>query len=250
MDKVESQVLYNTLLVEDEPTFIEQLSHYINQVNFLSQPIICQTGVDALKALATTPIDILFLDLTLPDMSGLDLLKASRNTPAVIVTSAYSELAIDCYDFDIIDFLPKPYDFSRFLRGMGRVLEFIQTKTANEVKPAFTPQKEEIYLKCGRRLERFAYNDILYIEAYGLYIKVHTLDGVFAVNKRISILSEDLPNERFIRIHKSYIVNVTHLKRLDSKAVWIKTTKIPIGITYQTSVHEQLQKLGISAKTD
>ncbi|SOD91847.1 LytR/AlgR family response regulator transcription factor [Spirosoma fluviale] len=249
MNDVKSPVLYSTLLVEDDPAFIEQLSQYISQVNFLSHPIICHTGVDALKVMATPHIDILFLDLTLPDMSGLDLLRASRNTSAVIVTSAYSELAIDCYDFDIIDFLPKPYDFNRFLRGVGRVLERIQTTRANEVKPAPAPDKEEIYLKSGRRLERFAYNDILYIEAYGLYIKVHTLDGVFAINKRISVLSEDLPNDRFIRIHKSYIVNVSHLKRLESKAVWIKTTKIPIGITYQPTVHEHLQKLGISAKT-
>ncbi|MCX6218944.1 LytTR family DNA-binding domain-containing protein [Spirosoma sp.] len=249
MNDVESTVRYSTLLVEDDPTFIEQLSRYINQVKFLAPPLICYTGVDALKVLATTPIDILFLDLTLPDMNGLDLLRASRNTSAVIVTSAYSELAIECFDFDIIDFLPKPYDFKRFLRGVGRVLERIQPAAVTEGKPA-APIKEEIYFKSGRRLERFAFSDILYIEAYGLYIKVHTPDGVFAVNKRISALSDDLPNDRFIRIHKSYIVNVTHLKRLESKAVWIKTTKIPIGITYQPTVQEQMQKLGISAKSN
>ncbi len=238
---------YQSLIVEDEPIFTEQLSQYISRVNFLAPPASCTSGIDALQVLATTPIDILFLDLALTDMTGLDLLKTTHNARAVVVTSAHHELAVDCFDLDIIDFLPKPYDFNRFLRALSRVMQRIQSATlVIEPKPV-SREKEEIYFKSGRRLERFAYSDILYMEAYGLYTKIYTFDGTFAVNKRISVLTEELPSQRFVRIHKSYIINVDHLKRLESKQLWIKATKLPIGVTYHPIVHKKMELLGISA---
>ncbi|WP_461126670.1 LytR/AlgR family response regulator transcription factor [Spirosoma aerophilum] len=240
--------IYNTLIVEDEPIFVEQLSQYIAQVNFLAPPMVCTFGVDALHILGTKPVDVLFLDLSLPDMTGLDLLRAIQNPPAILVTSTYSERAIDCFDLDIIDFLPKPYDFNRFLRGLTRVLKRTQSAPVVDIIPTANLEKDEIYFKSGRRLERFAFNDILHIEAYGIYSKLHTFDGTFAVNKRISVLAQELPPNRFLRIHKSYIVNVAHLKRLEAKQLWIKTTKLPIGVTYQPVVHDFMKALGISEK--
>ena len=242
MMKAGAREIYQSLIVEDEPIFTEQLSQYINRVNFLAPPAICTSGIDALQIIATTPIDILFLDLALPDMTGLDLLKTGPNVRAVVVTSARYEQAVD-----IIDFLPKPFDFNRFLRGLNRVMQRIQPLALiPEPKPA-NQEKEEIYFKSGRRLERFAYSDILYMEAYGLYTKIYTFEGTFAVNKRISVLTEELPSQRFVRIHKSYIINVDHLKRLESKQLWIKATKLPIGVTYHPTVHKKMELLGISA---
>jgi DNA-binding LytR/AlgR family response regulator len=240
---------YRCLIVEDEPIFAEQLRQYTAQVKFLVPPTICTSGIEALQLLATTPVDILFLDLSLPDMSGIDLLKALPGKQKVIVTSAMHERAIDCFDLDIIDFLPKPYDFNRFLRGLSRVMQRTQqTATAAVIEPKLpSREKEEIYFKSGRRLERFAFTDIQYMEAYGLYTKIFTPDGMFAVNKRISVLAEELPKERFMRIHKSYIINVEHLKRLESKQIWVKSIKLPIGITYHPIVHKKMQSLGITA---
>lgn len=246
----QSQHTFTTLIVEDDSSFSEQLSHYIGQVKFLDAPHICISGMDALKILAIKPVDILFLDLNLPDMGGLDLLRAARNLPAVVITSAHSERAIDCFDYDIIDFLPKPYDFNRFLRGISRVLSRTQAVPVVDTKPVVTANKEDVYFKSGRRLERFTYTDILYLEAYGIYTKVHTSDGIIAVNKRISILAQDLPQNHFFRIHKSFIVNIAHLKRLESKQLWIKSTKLPIGVTFQPRVHAQLKKLGVNTKVN
>ncbi|MEZ0541299.1 LytR/AlgR family response regulator transcription factor [Fibrella arboris] len=250
MNELTPKVTYSPLIVEDEPIFAGQLQNYIAQVQFLAEPRLCASGMEALQVMATTAVDIVFLDLSLPDMNGLDLLKASprpnANTRAVIVTSAHHELAIDCFDLDIVDFLPKPYDFNRFLRAVSRVLQRIQSSTTVVDPRPTPPQKDEIFFRSGRRLQRFAYTDILYMEAYGLYTKMYTSEGMFAVNKRISVLTDELPKERFIRIHKSYIINIDHLKRLESKQIWVKTVKLPIGVTYHPIVHRKMQSLGIS----
>lgn len=237
---------YNSLIVDNESVFSQQLNAFISQTTCLNKPLIAQSASQAFAILLTTPIDLLFLDVQLPDMSGLDLLKALPKPPTVIITSARSDMAVDFFDLDVADFLLKPYNYSRFLRAITRAIKHtVPAPLPNPVRKVSPPSREDIYLKSGRRLERFAYQDIHYIEAYGLYTKLHTADGVFAVSRRISSLPEELPTDQFIRIHKSYIINIAHLKRVELKQVWIKSTKLPIGITYRPAVDELLKDLGI-----
>lgn len=239
--------IYQALVVEDDPTFSEQISHYINQINLFLTPVCCGTAAEAMQVLLSKKIDVMFLDLALPDMDGLDLIRALSNPPIIIVTSCHTERAIDCYDLNVADFLCKPYEYSRFLRGILRSMK-PQLASVTVDTPRLAPEQESIFFKSGRRLERFIYDDILFIEAYGIYSKVHTPDGVFAISKRISTLTDELPANQFIRIHKSYFINITHVKRLELKQIWIKANKLPIGITYRPIVHKHLYKLGISAK--
>lgn len=239
------------LIIEDEPEFSTQLSEFVGRTQIMAPPIICTTAMTALQAMSTNQIDLLFLDINLPDMSGLELIKALPGHPAIIITSSYSSRAVDCFDLEVVDFLHKPYDYNRFLRALSRAM--VRTTPA---VPVVVPEpvketaaeKDMIFFKSGRRIERFRYDDILYIEAYGLYSKVHTASGTVAISKRISAVLDSLMQDRFIRIHKSFIINITYLKRLELKQVWIKEQRLPIGITYRPSVHQKMVQLGIREK--
>jgi len=250
MNLMSTNVLYKVLVVEDDPTFSQQLTGFLVQTNLFEPPVVCTSALEALKMLATVSIDILFLDISLPDMSGLDLLRVLSKSPSVIISTAHSDSAVDFYDLDVADFLLKPYEYSRFLRALSRAMrrttplpEPVPVKSS-EVIPA---GQDAVYLKSGRRLERFPFQDILYVEAYGIYSKIHTPDGVFAVSRRISSLltESQLPAQQFIRVHKSFIVNVIHIRRVDIKQVWIKGAKVPIGITYRPIVNNQFKSLGL-----
>jgi DNA-binding LytR/AlgR family response regulator len=263
--------VYQCLIVDDDPAFSDQLSRYINNVNFLKLTKVSTTGMDGLQVLTTQPIDVLFLDLNLPDMPGLDLLKALPTPPLVIAVSAQTEHAMECFDFDIVDFLHKPFTYDRFLRSLSRALkrmpsvsEAINTGTINssiaesagghtvDIKAAVSA-KDDIFIKSGRQLERIAMNDILYVEASGAKSTLHTSNGTVHLNRRIATLQCELPGSRFVRIHKSFIVNIAFINQVEQRNIRFKDTELqyglpvglPIGVTYRTIVQEQLAKVGV-----
>lgn len=257
--------MYTALIVEDDPVYATQLANYLSQTMLFNAPTICQKASEAVKFLSTHPdVDLVFLDYHLPDMTGLDMLKILINTPPVIITTADPMQAVHCYDIDpIIDFLPKPYDYIRFFRSIRRALGVInpaakqtvstlsepllsQDTAFSETAPVLSTNGQKvIYFKSGRAQVRFVLDEIKYAEAYGSYIKVCTQNGATAINTRLSALEKDLPADQFIRVHKSFIINMHHLRRLDAHQVHVAGKKIPIGITYHTKVMQQMRKAGI-----
>ena len=229
--------MYTCIIIESDETVAQQLTQFLAKTTYFHPPIICLTGLEGLRQLFLQKIDVLFLDLDLPDISGIELIMALPQDQAVVVTSFRTDQAIDCYEVGVVDFLKKPYDFNRFLLSVGRAIKH------NSLTKRKEPLKE-VYFKIGRQIERFQLNDILYIEAYGIYSKIHTKKAVVAITKRISDVLPDLDSNYFIRIHKSFIINAMHLKRADQKHILINDTRIPIGTTYRSKVAEFINNLG------
>lgn len=240
--------MYSCLIVEDDSAFVDQLRAYLAQTTLFEPPLVCSTAMEAFLLLNTTSVDLLLLDYNLPGMTGVELLQGLINLPPVIMISAYSEPAITCFDLDAVaDFLVKPFDYLRFFRGLRRALALqLPPVVTKAVEPApVVEEKKHIFFKSGRKLNRFVLDDILYAEAYGTYIKVYTQNGPVVLNQRLKTLENELPSNRFIRIHKSFIINVQHLSHLEANQVQVSSKKFPIGTTYRPAVLQFMQQAGV-----
>jgi DNA-binding LytR/AlgR family response regulator len=240
--------MYTCLIVEDDSAFVDQLRGYLAQTTLFAPPLVCSTAMEAFMMLNTSSIDLLILDYNLPGMTGLELLQGLTNLPPVIITTVYSDQAAACYDLDaVVDFLVKPFDYMRFFRGVRRALSIHpQPVEGKALEPApIVDEKKHMFFKSGRKLNRFVLDEILYAEAYGTYIKVFTLSGPVIINQRLKTLENELPNDRFVRIHKSFIINVQHLSHLEAHQLQVSTKKFPIGITYRPAVLQFMQQAGI-----
>lgn len=251
---------YRTLIVEDDQLIVDQIESYLDQTGLFEKPNVYQTATSALRATIDQSFDFLFLDVELPDMSGLELLKLLPRRFPTIVMSSYPKYAVDTYDSDvqIQDFLTKPFVYSRFLRALQRAMQQQVNTPAKPpvplpistqlVAPAVAAPKTPsaanyLFLKTGRKTERFASEDILYFKAYTIYSKLITEKGTVVVNQALSLLGQQLIGSYFMRVHRSYIVNMNRVTRFDANMIWVDTHKIPIGITYKPKVQERLTTL-------
>ncbi|WP_375447791.1 LytR/AlgR family response regulator transcription factor [uncultured Fibrella sp.] len=228
---------YRCLIVDDSESAALLLKQYLTELSIFSHLTICPSHHEAISALFYETYDLIFLDIELNANSGLDLLRAGQKLPPVIVTSAYSTYAVDCYDLDIADYLQKPFSKSRLLRGVHRAIGMTVDKES-------IVTSQVIFLKVGRRLQKFAFCTIDYIEAYGIYCKVHYKGKVEVVNEPIMVLEERLPTHYFRRVHKSYIVNLDHITSYNHNNFFFGEAKIPIGISYRDHLPNIYQLLG------
>lgn len=217
------------LVVEDSQPYILLLQNYLKKVPFFSHVSSCDSVGEAYEILSSEKIDLLILDIELSDVSGLSLLRGlpSSNLPPTILISSHTEYAVESYEIGVaVDFIKKPFDFERFLLALNRALN-IQIQKSSYSEPNF------ILLKKGRILQRFNYEEIKFIEAYGIYTKIYTYKGIEVVNENISSLEKKLSNYKFSRVHKSYIVNTDKITSVDNKSFWIQEQQVPIGRFYR-----------------
>jgi DNA-binding LytR/AlgR family response regulator len=216
----------SVLLVEDDESAILVIQSYLNRLPFFAKPTICSCAGEMFNFLNSQEFDLLLLDMYLPDLSGMDVLQSIPSRPPTIVTTADPVFAVDCYDLDVADYLVKPFSFQRFVRAINRAL-----------KVQFTPNSltdnQAVYLKIGRSIQRFQYDQIEYIEAFGVYSKIWQNGRATIVNEPISVLEGHLPNERFLRIHKSYIIGLASLNSYSHSNLIIGSTRVPLGSAYR-----------------
>lgn len=213
------------------------LKQYLIELSIFSHLTVCSSLNEAISALFYETYDLIFLDIELNTNSGLDLLRAGQKLPPVIVTSAHSTYAVDCYDLDIADYLQKPFSKSRLLRSIHRAIGMTVDKeniVTNQV----------IFLKVGRRLHKFAFSQIDFIEAYGVYCKIHYQGKIEVVNEPIMVLEERLPLHYFRRVHKSYIVNLDRITSYNHNNFFVGEAKIPVGVSYRDYLPNIYQLLG------
>ena len=248
------------LLVDDEPLAIALLKQHIAQVDLLEVSGDCANAVKALEVLRTKEIDVLFLDIRMPAVSGLELLKMLRHPPKVIITTAYREYALDGYDLDIVDYLLKPITFDRFLKAVERVLrQFDQTGAAGTAAiragalPAAGVSGNEaatIYIKSGYKNVKVAVDTILYMESFKDYVKVYTKTGPITTKYKISDMESDLGSGQFLRIHRSFIVNLRQVTAFTASTLEVGGTveaggtELPIGESYKELVLKLIRKTG------
>lgn len=234
--------LIRCLLVDDEPPARDVLRRYIETVPTLQLCGECANAIEAMSFLQQQPVDLLFLDIHMPQLKGIDLLKILPDRPKVILTTAYSAYAVEGYDLDIVDYLLKPIQFERFLKAVGRAFQQAKLVTSPAGAPvAEEPRKEGyIYLRADRRMVKVLLQDILYIESMKDYIKVITTGGNIVTKQSITAMEAMLPEQLFLRTHRSFIVSVEKIKSFTTEVVQIQKTEIPIGKLYRHSVLKTL----------
>lgn len=229
------------LLVDDEPLAIALLKQHIAQVGLLEVVGECPNAIKALEELRVKDVDLLFLDIRMPSVNGLELLKMLRHPPKVIITTAHREHALDGYDLDLVDYLLKPITFDRFLKSIQRLLRQIDPPVAQTIP---TSEPPNLYIKSGYKNLRLAADTILYMESLKDYVKIHTATGPITTKYKISEMEADLESSHFLRIHRSFIVNIRHISAYTSSHVEIGATELPIGESYKEYVLKVIRNAG------
>ena len=196
------------LIVDDEPLARQLLSSYIERVEGLTLVKSCANAIEAFTVIQQRPIDLIFLDIQMPQVTGIDLLKSLQDRPRVILTTAYRDYAFEAYDLDVVDYMLKPILFERFLRGISKIYQFRQPMEMEEPEPSLLQSFDDayIYLREDRKMMKVYLKDILYIESLRDYVKVKTVDKQIVTYQKISYLEQKLPENKFIRVHRSFIV--------------------------------------------
>ena len=224
------------LVVDDEPAARNIIERYIQQLPMLKLAGECGNAIDAMNILQNQPVDLLFLDINMPQLSGTDLLRVLKNPPKTIFTTAHEEYALQGYELDVVDYLLKPIQFNRFLKAVQKVAE-IQPVPVNDVQQSSaTIQEPFIYFRADRKMVKVMLKDILYVESMKDYIKVFTTTGVIITKLSISSVEELLPENNFIRTHRSFIVSLQKIKTFTPELIEIDKAEVPIGKLYRNSV--------------
>lgn len=225
------------LIIDDEPLARQLLESYVLQIKSLQLIKSCASAIEAFEVLHQQEIDLMFLDIQMPGINGLNFLKSLKQPPKVIFTTAYMEHAVEAFELEAIDYLLKPVTFERFLKAIQKI-----TRKEEAPQAPQQPTEHVLFIKENKRLVRIEHNDILYLEGFGDYVKVVTPKLVHITYSTLNKLGELLPASHFTRIHRSYIINLSKLQYLEGNYVQIDTHSIPVGLTYKEALLAKLNQ--------
>jgi DNA-binding LytR/AlgR family response regulator len=227
----------SALIIDDEPLAHKVILEYAKDVSFLEITGQCYLATEALQVLARQEVDLIFLDINMPKLKGLDFLKTLSHQPLVIITSAYEEYALESFELDVIDYLLKPFRFDRFLKAVHKALELHQLQSSSATPSTPTVQEEtsdHLFIKSDKRLIQVRMSDISHLESYGNYVKVWQGNEFHLTPATLSSFESQLPANLFFRIHKSFIINRQHIDYIEGHTVVIRHQKLlPIGKNYR-----------------
>ncbi|MEO7046890.1 MAG: response regulator transcription factor [Ferruginibacter sp.] len=226
--------------MEDEPLAGEVLEDYINQVSFLKLMAKCKDAIFALETLKKNQIDVIFLDIHLPKIKGIDFIKTISNSPQIIITSAYQEYALQSYELDVVDYLLKPIEFSRFLMAVNKLKHLNDIDRGNSA-PSIASERAYLFFNVSKKKVKMFLDEILYIESLKEYIKVISKDKRILTKFQLGDIEDILNKNNFIRIHRSFIVAKNKIDAFTATDVEINGQQIPIGRSYKELVVASLQ---------
>lgn len=228
------------LIVDDEPLAIRLIEKHIAKIEALEVVATCQTALKAFEILSTQPIDLLFLDIKMPDMTGIEFLRNIKNPPKTILTTAYRDYAIESYDLRVMDYLLKPITFERFFKAIDKFLE----ETTKPILKVNNPTANEyIFIKSGIKNHKILLNDILFIESLKDYIRISLGNRSITTKYKISDIELELDATTFLRIHRSFIINTTKITAFSLNEIEIQGKELPIGASYRNTVLSYLEGL-------
>ncbi len=231
------------IIADDETLAREVIEGYVRKIGQLQLVATCSNGIEVFNTLKTKAADLLFLDIQMPHLTGIELLRTLKNPPAVIITTAFREFAIEGYELNVIDYLLKPVSFERFLKAIDRYELLINHASA---KPASAPNDKKddskafIYIKSYKKMVRVMLSDLLYIEGLKDYVKIHTAGGSIITHQTLTYFEEKLSDDQFIRIHRSFIVSLAHITAYSATEIEIGRVPLPIGSSYAKEVMKKL----------
>jgi DNA-binding LytR/AlgR family response regulator len=231
------------LIIDDEPPAREVLKRYVEQLPMLQLTGECSNAIQAIGMLQQQDIDLLFLDIRMPQLNGIDFLRTLNTPPKIIFTTAFAEYAVEGYELDIADYLMKPIRFDRFIKAVNKAFPKQPTIDTEE---KFQPLEEKrtesfVYFRADRKMVKVLLNDILYIESMKDYVKICTTHNTIITKQSLSSVETMLPEKKFIRTHRSFIVAVHHISTFTNEIIEVKKTEIPIGKLYRNAVLKRLQ---------
>jgi DNA-binding LytR/AlgR family response regulator len=229
------------LIVDDEPIAHRIIEKYCDNLPHLEKKGNCYNAFEAMQFLNEQKVGLIFLDINMPKLSGFDFLKTLVNPPKIIVTTAYKEFALEGYELNISDYLLKPFSFERFVKAINKTIS--TTSTSQEVISNSSLEnntESSFFLKGDKKHHQLHFDDILFIEAYGHYTKVFLKEEMILSHEKISSFEEFLPETRFIRTHKSFIVAKNKIQQIEGNRISINEHKIPVGQTYKSNINKLL----------
>lgn len=224
---------YNCIIVEDEPLAAEVLEDYIKQVPFLELKSICPDAIFAMEILQKQKIDVVFLDIHLPKLKGLDFIRTLKNPPRIIVTTAYREYAIEGYELNVVDYLVKPVNFNRFLMAVNK----LKTESGGDIlfpsAAAAPPERLHLFINVNKKMVKIYLDEILFIESKKEYISIVTKEKSFLTKFQLGEIEEQLSRNNFIRVHRSFLISKTKIDAFTATEIEIAGLRIPIGRSYK-----------------
>ena len=230
------------IIVDDEPLAIEAIAMHIQKFESLKLVASCQDAIKAFDVLRNTNIDLMFLDIQMPEMTGLEFLKSLKNPPKVIFTTAYREYAIQAFDLDVVDYLLKPISFDRFMQAINKYFEGVPKSIINPYNPSKAKESNtHFFVKADKKNVKIKFESVLYIEGLKDYVKIVCKNKTIISKLMIGNLTELLPDNLFLRIHRSFIVYIPNIEAFSSTSIEVPGKEIPIGRNFKNEVLSTLK---------
>lgn len=222
------------IIVEDEELAQDVIRNHLRRIDRLELVGVYRNAPEALEALQRQEVDVMFLDIRLPGMSGLHFLRSLQEPPLVVLTTAYAEYALESYEFNVIDYLLKPISFERFSKAVNKILDGrLYPLSGKETERV---SGDHIFIRSNSKFFKVNFSEILYVEGMKDYLRIHTPEYTLITHQTMNELEKQLPSRQFIRVHKSYIVAIPHIKSIYGNSIEIGKKTIPIGISYKETV--------------
>lgn len=233
----------NCIIVDDEPMAREILVTYITRITNLNLIKSCSSAIEALNLINDKNVDLLFLDINMPEISGLSLAKSTHKKTKIIFTTAYREYAADGFDLQAIDYLLKPIAFDRFLQAVNKFLEIPSTLKNHPIENKSFTNNNFIFVRVDRKMLKIDFDSILYIESLSDYIKIHTKNKTIVTRETITNIQTKLPTTSFLRIHRSFIISISSINSYTNEYIEINKKAIPISRSYKEEVLNKLNSI-------
>ena len=235
----------STMVVDDEPLAAQLLGDYVRQTPFLSLEGICSSAVEAFSMWQEHPADLLFLDIQMPQMNGLELSRTLGERSRVIFTTAFEQYALEGFRADALDYLLKPISYAEFLRASGKARRWFEAGTTGTApaSPEAIPAARNLFVRTDYKMQQIRLDDILYIEGMKDYVRIHTAEGGSLVTQTsMKAIEQSLPPDRFVRVHRSYIVQIDRVKTIERNRIVFGKTYIPVSESYKERFMEALSR--------
>lgn len=231
---METQI--NCVIIDDEPLAREGIFNYAREIEFLRVAGTCENAIELVSMMGRQKIDLIFLDIQMPKMNGMDFLKITKDPPIVIITSAYPTYALESFQLNVLDYLLKPITFDRFFQASKKAKDYFQLLSGHGNSEA----QRYFFVKCESKYEKIFFADILYIEGMQNYVRIYTEKGKYLTIFTLKDIEQNLSGESFLRVHKSYIINISKIDAIEKHEITIQSARIPISRNFRDQVIEKV----------
>lgn len=236
-NKAEKELL-KCLIVDDEPIAIDGLAYYINKLDFIEVVKICSSAIEAEEILKTNKIDLMFLDINMPHLSGIEFLETLKNAPLTILTTAYSEYALDGYRLNVVDYLLKPIGFQRFFQAVSKAKDIFRSQLL--LQQSEQQLQSNLFVRQENNFTHISWEDILYIQGMQNYARLHFKDKTLTIHQTMISLEQMLPKNFFFRIHRSFIVNISHIDSVTGNRLFINGKELPVSVARRDELYTNI----------